>query len=366
MGLTKRKDGYYVEFPVMDDGKALTLARGTPGARIKRWKVGSNNRTQAKQQEAMIKTDLMKGLMKSKKRPPVYFSDWANQYLGLPEVKELATYQDRVESVHYQLIPFFGQKLLSEITPANVEEFRTQRKLRRGGLPSLATINADHAFLKHMFGIAERKGLVSTNPAKKVPIPIPRNERNRVLSEKEWKDFYEAAPDHIRPILLIAYHLGMRLGEILNLTWNRVNLQRGVIELYSHETKNREGRQIPLTHQVLQSLKELARIRSLTCNHVFQYNGRPIKRIKRAVRTAMTKAKIENFRFHDLRHCAATNLRKAGVDTITAMKIVGHKSELMHRRYNSVSEADLLQAASKINTYLTPTDSSLHSESISA
>ncbi len=68
MGLTKRKDGYYVEFPVMDDGKALTLARGTPGAKIKRWKVGSNNRTQAKQQEAMIKTDLMKGLMKSNQK----------------------------------------------------------------------------------------------------------------------------------------------------------------------------------------------------------------------------------------------------------------------------------------------------------
>ena len=53
----------------------------------------------------------------------------------------------------------------------------------------------------------------------------------------------------------------------------------------------------------------------------------------------------------------ATNLRRAGVDTVTAMKIVGHKSEKMHRRYNSVSEADLLQAASEINTYLTPVSS---------
>ena len=65
MGLTKRKEGYYVEFPVLDDGKTLTLARGHPGAKLKRWKVGNLNRTMAKQQETLIKTELMKGLIKS-------------------------------------------------------------------------------------------------------------------------------------------------------------------------------------------------------------------------------------------------------------------------------------------------------------
>ena len=52
MGLTRRRDSYYVEFPVLDDGKTLTLARGIVGAKLKRWKVGSVNRTVAKQQEA--------------------------------------------------------------------------------------------------------------------------------------------------------------------------------------------------------------------------------------------------------------------------------------------------------------------------
>ena len=70
---------------------------------------------------------------------------------------------------------------------------------------------------------------------------------------------------------------------------------------------------------------------------------------------AVNKAGLKDFRFHDLRHCAATNLRRAGVDTVTAMKIVGHKSEKMHRRYNSVSEEDLTKAAGKLNTYLSNT-----------
>jgi integrase len=88
---------------------------------------------------------------------------------------------------------------------------------------------------------------------------------------------------------------------------------------------------------------------------VFQYDGKAMLGVKRSFHTDVRKAGIENFRFHDLRLCAATNLRRAGVDTITAMKIVGHKSEKIHKRYNSVSEADLRQAAKRLGIYiLTP------------
>ena len=75
----------------------------------------------------------------------------------------------------------------------------------------------------------------------------------------------------------------------------------------------------------------------------------------REVRTACKKAGIQNLRFHDLRHCAATNLRRAGVDTTTAMQIIGHKSPLMWKRYNTVAESDLHAAAKKLNTYLSNT-----------
>ncbi len=87
-----------------------------------------------------------------------------------------------------------------------------------------------------------------------------------------------------------------------------------------------------------------------------------MREVKTAFRTACRKANIDNLRFHDLRHCAATNLRRAGVDTTTAMQIIGHKSPLMWKRYNSVTESDLIIAGNKLNTYLsntviTPADS---------
>ena len=355
MGLTRRKDCYYVQFPVLDDGKTLTLARGIAGAKLKRWKVGSLNKTMAKQQEAIIKTDLMKGTVESERVTPIRFAAWALTYLGLPEIKALSTFQDRYESVHYQLIPFFGTQLVGDITPGNIEAFRVQRRLRNGEAPSVATVNADHAVLKHMLSIGERRGLVTSNAAKRVPMPDPKNERDRILSSDEWDRLYTAAADHIQPVLLMAYHLGPRLSEILNLTWDRVDLHRGFIKLRSVDTKTKDPREIPLTPMVLAALRDLSKVRSLTCPYVFQFKGKPIKRIKRAFHSAARQAGIANVRFHDLRHCAATNLRRAGVDTVTAMKIVGHKSEKMHRRYNSVSDGDLSTAARRLNSYLSNT-----------
>jgi integrase len=218
--------------------------------------------------------------------------------------------------------------------------------------PAVATINADHATLKHMFSIAERLGLVLSNAAKKIPLPDPGNERDRVLNPDEWNRLYSVAPDHLKPILLIAFQLGMRWGEIMSLTWDCVDLQWRFLRVLGAKCKTGEGRTIPLTPEIKDMFVELAKVRHLSTNHVFLYEGQPVQRVKRSFMTACRKVGIKDLRFHDLRHCAATNLRRAGVDTVTAMKIVGHRSEKMHRRYNSVSEEDLAKAAGKLNSYL--------------
>ena len=355
MGLTRRKDGWYVEFRVLDDGKTLTLARGIAGAKLKRWKVGSFNKTVAKQQEALIKTELMKGLVKSDQTQPRSFKEWGQTYLQLEEVRALISYQDRVNAITLQLIPFFGKKSIMDIKPEDIETYRRQRKRWDGKPARLGTVNNDHIILKHCLNVAVRKGLLVVNPATKVPMPDPKNERDRILTEHEWSLLYEAAASHMKPILLLAYQLEPRLGEILNLTWDRVDSQRGFITLRAIDTKTRQPRQVPMTPSVRATLTELSKVRSLVHKQVFLYRGKPVKEIKVAFRSAVRRAGIENLRFHDLRHCAATNLRRAGVDTVTAMRIVGHKSEKMHQRYNSVSEADLSTAAQRLNSYLSNT-----------
>ncbi len=356
MGLTKRRDSYYVEFPVLDDGKTLTLARGVSGAKLRRWKVGSLNKTVAKQQEALLKTELMKGLIKSDQAQVLTFKDWGETYLSLEEVTRLRSYRDRKKIVNQQLIPFFGKTLLADITPEHIQAYRAQRRRRNGRAVKLQTINNDHIILKHCLNVARRhKKLLMVNPATLVPIPNANNERDRVLSPEEWRMLYEAAAPHLKPVMLMAYQMGQRLGEIVNLTWDRVDLQRGFVTLRAIDTKTKKPRQVPITPAVRAALADLSKVRNIAHKQVFVYKGRPVKEIRTAFKTAKTNAGIQDLRFHDLRHCAATNLRRAGVDTTTAMKIIGHKSAHMWERYNTVDEGDLLAAASRLNSYLSNT-----------
>jgi len=216
-----------------------------------------------------------------------------------------------------------------------------------------------------MLGVAERKGLIHSNVAKKVRMPDPKNERDRVLTNEEWERFYEAASPHIKPIISIAYYLGLRLGEILKLTWDRVDLDRGFIKLGGRDTKTGESRLVPMPQPIQRMLKDLSKVRSLATNRVFLYKGKELGEIKTAVKSAIRRAGLQDFRLHDLRHCAATNLRRLGVDTLTAMKIIGHKSDKMHRRYNNISEEDLLLAASRLNTLITPAVFSVPAKTVS-
>ena len=172
------------------------------------------------------------------------------------------------------------------------------------------------------------------------------------MSEEEWSKLHQVAKPHLKPVLLLAYQLGQRFGEIVGLTWDRVDLRRGFITLRGQDTKTKKSRQVPMTPDVRMALQRLAKVRSLSTRHVFMFKGKPLQRISRSFRTALKDAGITDFRFHDLRHCASTNLRRAGVDTATAMKIVGHQSEKTWKRYNAIEERDLLQAALKVQKYL--------------
>src|SRR6478672_11287925 len=107
----------------------------------------------------------------------------------------------------------------------------------------------------------------------------------------------------------------------------------------------------PHEPEVYRVFTELWQERRLDTQRVFLYKGLPIRDVKTAFDRACKRAGITNLRLHDLRHTASTNLRRAGVDATTAMKIVGYKSERMHRRYNTVEPEDLRRAVSQLATY---------------
>jgi len=397
MGLTKRKDSWYVEFRVLDDGDALRLASGG-GGQLKRWKVGSLNKTVAKQQEAIFRTKLLTGQIPSPRKAvsqSVTFRQWAKQYLVLEQIKNLRGYAIRKLYVE-NLVQFFGDKALGAITPEDVTAYRAQRvqykrtqcskceetvarevckacgwKRADAGVPvSTQTINHDHMTLTHMFNVARSPQfrLVTDNPAAHVPKPNPQNERDRIATPEEWERLKATLAPHLRMLLTVAYDVGPRKGELLNLEWSDVDLRRREFTL--RHTKNGEVRIVPMTPAVYQVFTELWKERRLDTHRVFLYNKEPIHRIGTAFKAACRRAGITNLRIHDFRHTASTNLRRAGVDTATAMKIVGHKSDRMHRRYNTIEPEDLHEAARKLhsfraNTLITPEHVAVGVENVS-
>jgi len=395
MGLTRRKDSYYVEFRVLDDGNALTLARG--GGQLKRWKVGCLNKTAAKEHEAILKTKLLTGQMPSPGKvhaQEVTFRQWAARYLALEPIKRLKGYALRALYVD-NLVRFFGDKPLGAITPEDVVLYRAQRvrytrkqcptcdaivmqaacrgcgwkREDRGLSVSTQTVNHDHMTLIHMFNVARSPQfkLMMDNPAAHVPKPNPQNERDRIATQEEWERLKAVLAPHLRRFLTVAYDVGPRRGELLALEWSDVDMR--CKEFTLRRTKNGEVRIVPMTPAVYQVFTELRQERRLDTSRVFLYKGRPLGRINTAFKSACRRAGITNLRIHDFRHTASTNLRRAGVDTTTAMRIVGHKSDRMHRRYNTIEPADLHQAAAKLhvyraNTLITPASIAAGSENV--
>ena len=234
---------------------------------------------------------------------------------------------------------------------------------------SLQTVNHDHMTLTNMRNVAKSPQfrLVTDNVAAYVPKPNPQNERDRIATTDEWLSLKEAAAPHLRYFLTVLYALGPRRGELLRLKWSDVDMRRKEFTL--RHTKNGESRTVPMTPEVYVTFTELWQARRLDTHRVFLYKGSPVTKLVTAYKAACRRAGITNLRLHDFRHTASTNLRRAGVDTATAMKIVGHKSERMHRRYNTIEPEDLHRAVGKLaayqaNTLITPVPVAVGSETV--
>ncbi|RPJ38705.1 MAG: site-specific integrase, partial [Deltaproteobacteria bacterium] len=198
--------------------------------------------------------------------------------------------------------------------------------------------------MKRIFNLAMRDDRVEKNPCWKVTRLSEKNARDRVVSKEELDMLLEKLPRHAADIVAVGYHTGMRAGEIFNLTWDRVNMKEGFLVLTQQDTKTEEARHVYFNGSVREILGRLGKVRHISHNHVFSYEGKPLKSIKTALANALEETGIKDFRFHDLRHTWTTNARKAGVDRTVIMKPTGHKTLSMFTRYNSVDEDDAKQA----------------------
>ncbi|MBM4275699.1 MAG: site-specific integrase [Deltaproteobacteria bacterium] len=276
------------------------------------------------------------------------FKDLAAWYLELPEVKVKRSY-DRDRLTITRLLPHFGARFLKDVTPAMVEAYKQARLVEPSGrtpqyLTKPATVNRELACLKTIFNKAVKNGKAEKNPAHGVKLLKENNDRDRVLSSEEYVRLLAHCPAHLKPVVKLAYHTGIRQGEILGLTWGQVDLKEGFIRLNPEDTKTNEARLVPLNQELIEMFKGMRVALGgvpLQGVKVFYYQGRSVVSIRKAFLNACQKAGIEDFTFHDLRHTFINNRRLEGHDYFRIMAATGHKTMSVFKRYNTVSKEEL-------------------------
>jgi integrase len=260
---------------------------------------------------------------------------------------------------------FFEDRNLKEITPRIIADYKAM--CREKGL-SPASINHRRGLLRHAFNLAIREWeWVRENPVTRIGRERVNNARDRWLTIEEEKRLLDACVSHVtgrdnskeprywlQEIVTFALNTGMRQDEILSLEWPNVDLFRKTVTVV--RSKNGEKRTIPLNQRVLELLKVKAKVRNIRSNYVFSSTtGSKIiaRNLLRAFYSALKRAGIEDFRFHDLRHTFATRLAQAGVDFYKIAKLLGHKDVRMTQRYSHhypESLRDGVEVLDKIST----------------
>src|SRR6267142_1006294 len=260
---------------------------------------------------------------------------------------------DRMEDAVGHLKSFFRGWRAQAISTDRVLAYVRHRQQQQA---ANATINRELAALKRMFRLGERAGRIVRRPF--IDLLQERNARTGFFERAECDAVLAQLPDDLQPVFAVASLTGWRVkSEILTRQWAHVDFQSGWLRLEPGETKNAEGRQFPLT-PALRAVLERQRARTLALEKatrtiipwLFHRAGRPIKSFRRAWLTACTAARLSGRIPHDFRRTAVRNLERAGVPRSTAMKMVGHKTESIYRRYAIVDEAMLKEGAAKLQT----------------
>jgi integrase len=243
-----------------------------------------------------------------------------------------------------------GYLTLADITPSVLAE--TRDKLHEGRQP--ATVVRYMAALSHAFTIAVNEWeWLNDNPMRKVRKPKEPRGRVRFLNEDERHRLLDSCKKsktkHLYPVVVLALSTGMRQMEIMNLTWDDVDISRGLITL--HETKNGERRAVPLVGHAKEVVKELSKVRRLDTNIIFYSDTKPSTPI--FIRTpwnnALKDSGINDFKFHDLRHTTASYLAMNGASLAEIAEILGHKTLSMVKRYAHLSEQHTSKVLESMN-----------------
>lgn len=306
-------------------------------------KTDAQNITQAKQIRAaeLVRVEQAKILGFN---PPgkETFAEVAARFLKYQEGMLTPKAYDREAGIiRLHLVPFYSCPIAG-IRRADVQRYVTERS----GKVSAYTVQKELNVLKHLLSMAVEWEIVPVNPAHGVKSPRVPAGRVRYLQPTELKELLIACPEWLQPIVALAFTTGMRRGEILGLRRLDVDLRNQRILL--PQTKNGEGRIVYLNRLAMTVMDSLA-IDEKAAPTAKVFSRVSPNQVSVAFKRVCKTLAVEDCRFHDLRHCAASWLRMSGSDTHTVGQILGQKDPRMAARYQHLSPEFLAEAVGRLD-----------------
>lgn len=355
----------------------VSIHKGTSLRKQRRIKIGEHPITspgEARLEATRVLAEAKLGLLADNKPIESLEVFLKNRYF--PWIKGHLTHpsaQEKYLKVHFGCWFSFP---LTNLNKRLLDDWRTKR-LKAG--TSASTVNRNVAAIRSVLSKAVEwevidhlplAGLKPLKTDKGKPIrTLSTNERTRLLKALEDRDLglkrkrssfnvwrkkrgYNLFPelvhygDHLTPIVLMAYHTGMRRGEIFSLQWSDIDYTRKRLVLRGETTKSSQTRIIPINKILLKILENWRSQSELNSDYVFPGpNGERLNKLRNSWNSLRKQAVLKGFRFHDLRADFASRLVNSGISLPVAQKLLGHSSPVITMKfYASISDENLLIA----------------------
>jgi integrase len=365
-------------------GKLLYMCEYARGKRVTIGKVGVLTVAQARDKAKAVLGDAVRGMLPAtradRRISGLLFTDFLeHDYIPWRQAHRKRANED-IKRVKVNFLEMLGQTKISEIDVLQIERWRSKR-IHAG--TKAATVNRDVNVLKAILNKAKEWGMVNHNPLQSIkPIKEDSTPKVRYLDEKEeqrlieilykrdnelksarkrgnlWKEerSYDLLPDltqcayadHMTPMVFLSLNTGLRRGELFALEWEDINFNKALLTVKGGTAKSGKTRYIPLNEYALGVLKGW-RKQSQSNNLVFSgKEGKQFTHVKKAWFSILKMAKIDKFRWHDMRHHFASHLVMMGVDLNTVRELLGHADLSMTLRYAHLAPEHKANAVSKL------------------
>jgi len=295
---------------------------------------------------------------------PVLFAQLLDDYVRRRDLKARdADERERRRKKEHARMEFlrarFGTHALLAITTRDVEAMYEDLKGRTVGHGeeerpiAVATVNRYMKLLHAVLRLGVKRGFLRANPAAPVELAQENNARNRCLSDEEHARLMEALPGWFRPLVAVAMLTGMRRGELLRLQWSEVDFETG--SLCIRRDKAGSGRWVVLNAEALETLRSIKRKRVLSALVFTTPEAQSLdNNFKRYWNQARSRAKLQDFRFHDLRHTFASRLVRKGVSSYVVQHAGGWKTASMMARYAHLDPTTIRAAVELLTAHPKP------------